>query len=188
MAGDRISEAYEGKINPNIQLDSQRRIHWFLENLYGENILDIGCSQGILPLLAGREGKTVIGIDNDYEAISYALNKLNEESTEVKEFVKFVCADFLNYNFGNTKFDTIVLGEILEHLYNPTLFVEKASHLIADNGRLIVSGPFGINRYFDHKKTYYFLDLFNMLNVYFKVYDVCFLGKWIAMLVTTKKK
>ena len=187
MAGDRISEAYEGKLSEAMKINSQKRIDWTCSMIHGQHVLDIGCSQGILAVLAGRNGKTVLGIDNDDEAIKYALNMLENEEDSIKHSVNFVCADFLNYDFCEQRFDTIVIGEVLEHLYKPELFIEKISELLTPDGVVIASVPFGINRHPDHKKTYYFLDLFYELNRFLKVYDVFYMGKWVAMLATQQK-
>ena len=186
MAGDRISEAYEGKINENAQQSSKMRIDWFSRCIKGEDILDIGCSQGILPILLGRKGKKVVGIDNDYESIDYAINSLEKEEKYVRENVSFICDDFIQRDFNGHKFDTIVLGEVLEHLFNPMLVLEKAAMLLKDDGLIIVSVPFGINRHPDHKRTYYFIELYNQVDKHFCVENVNFMGKWIAMLATSK--
>jgi len=41
MTGDRISEAYNGKLSKIMKENSQRRIDWFCDKVKGENVLDI---------------------------------------------------------------------------------------------------------------------------------------------------
>ena len=141
MAGDRISEAYEGKISEGAQVSSKKRIDWFCDQISENNILDIGCSQGILPILLGRKGLIVTGIDNDEESINYAKDMLSKENDDVKYKVKFICDDFLEYDFGDKKFAVIVMGEVLEHLDEPLVFLKKASSLLMPEGKFIVSVP-----------------------------------------------
>ena len=186
MTGDRISEAYNGKLSKIMKENSQRRIDWFCDKVKGENVLDIGCSQGILPILLGRKNKNVIGIDNDINAINYALEEQKSEEQSVKEKVRFICDDFLTHDFEE-KFDTVIMGEILEHLFNPQLFLKKASVLLKEDGVFLASVPFGINRYPDHKRTYYFYNFYNQINEFFKVQRVIFMGKWIAVIAYSKK-
>lgn len=187
MAGDRISEAYEGKLSEAMHTNSRKRIDWFCDNVTGQNILDIGCSQGILPILLGKKGCSVVGIDNDKDSIAYALNALKSEDISVQERVEFICGDFLEHDFGDSKFDTIVMGEVMEHLFNPLLFLKKATELLKDDGLFVVSVPFGINRHPDHKRTYYFYDFYNQVNAYFCVEKVIFMGKWIAIKAVSKE-
>ena len=180
MAGDRISEAYEGKLSKIMQQNAKKRMDWFCDQINCTNVLDIGCSQGILPVLLGRKGINVIGVDNDQDSIAYAEELLSKESEQVQKCVKFICDDFLKLDFGDKKFNTIVMGEVLEHLENPLDFLKKASELLDANGELIVSVPFGINRHPDHKRTYYFYNFYSQVNQYFKVYDAIYMGKWVA--------
>ena len=89
-------------------------------------------------------------------------------------------------NLPTVQFDTITITEVLEHLVNPEDFVEKAKDLLVENGTLIVTVPFGINDHIDHKKTYYFLDLYQMLYKYFDIQDVSILGKWIGFIAVKR--
>ncbi len=186
MAGDRISEAYEGKLSKIMQENSKKRIDWFCDQINENNILDIGCSQGILPILLGRKGLTVTGIDNDEESINYAEDMLSKENDDVKNKVNFICDDFLEYDFSDKKFAVIVMGEVLEHLDEPLVFLQKASSLLMTEGKFIVSVPFGINRHPDHKRTYYFYNFYKQVNQYFSVEEVIYMGKWIAFKAVSK--
>lgn len=53
---DRVVEAYYGKLGQQFMRETQERIHWICRCVHGKNVLDVGCSQGIVPvLLAGKE-------------------------------------------------------------------------------------------------------------------------------------
>ena len=46
-------------------------------------------------------------------------------------------------NFSvDEKFDTVVAGELIEHLANPGLFLDRAKAHLADGGRVVVSTPY----------------------------------------------
>lgn len=181
MAGDRIFEAYEGKVSDAMRESTQKRMQWFQDHISGSSILDIGCSQGLLPILCGRDGKRVVAIDNDKESIDFACSKLAQEDEQVNDNVQFVCGDFLMFE-STPKFDTIIMGEILEHLDEPEKFLDKASKFLMDDGKILVSVPFGINRYPDHKTTFYFYNFYHLMNKYFEVQDVKFMGAWVAII------
>lgn len=179
---DRISQGYKGELGADFQKEVIKRIEWICNNSTGEKILDVGCSQGITSILLGEKGKNVVGIDIERECIEYA-----EKDKDIKnlEGVKFLCDDFLTYNFDE-KFDCIIMGEILEHIYSPGLFLDKSKELLKDNGRLIVTVPFGINPFPDHKRTYYFAELFEQINQRIPVTEVFFFGQWIGYIADNK--
>ena len=82
---DRITEAYYNEMGDSFARKVRERIHWVCENAKGEEILDIGCSQGITSILLGREGKKVLGIDLLEESIQYANKSLATEEKATKE-------------------------------------------------------------------------------------------------------
>ena len=48
--------------------------------------------------------------------------------------------------------------------------------------------PFGISDHPDHKHTFYFLEIFQMLNKYFDLEEIHIIGKWIAFVCIKKEK
>ena len=78
------------------------------------------------------------------------------------------------------RFDTILLTEVLEHLEFPELMLEKAMRDLKDDGEIIVTVPFGINDFPDHKHTFYMFDILNMLSQYVQVSEIEFMGGWIG--------
>ena len=177
---DRIFEAYYGIMGQNMMKKTQERIHWICAKVEGEDVLDVGCSQGILPLLLGREGKKVTGLDISAKAIEEANSHLQKEESHTKENISFLHANFMNYDFKDKKYDTIIIAEVLEHLTNPKQFVDKAATLLKENGIVIVTVPFGINDFIDHKQTFYLLEPLKMLEENFQVDNISVLGKWIG--------
>lgn len=184
---DRVNEAYFGTLGTSMAEKTRNRIHWIIKNAIGENVLDIGCSQGITSLLLGREGKNVLGIDIAQEAIDYANETLSKEQENVQNKVRFLKGDFLNEDLSNEKFDTIIITEVLEHFISSTDMIKKAHGLLRDDGFLVVTVPFGINDFPDHKRTLYLSEIYKELSPHFNVSDVEFLGKWIGF-VSRKSK
>ncbi len=189
---DRINEVYYGEIwSEENSVKSRHRIHWICQKAKGEHILDVGCSQGIVPIILGREGKKVIGIDLQKESIDYANNELLKENDSVKKCVEFIHNDFINNDFTEHSFDSIIMSEVLEHLTDPVRFVKRASELLKKDGLLVVTVPFGINDFFDHKKTYFGKALFDEVSEYFDVIDCQIIVsvetiKWIGMVGKVK--
>ncbi|WP_329383443.1 glycosyltransferase [Anaerofustis sp. HA2171] len=182
---DRISQAYKGELGESSMDDARKRIDWMCSKVKGESVLDVGCSQGITSILLAKQGKNVTGIDPQPSRIDYA-NK-EKENEKLSDNLTFICDDFLAHDF-ESKFDCIVMGEILEHLFNPILFLDKAKDLLSEKGRLIVTVPFGINPFPDHKRTYYFTELFKQINERVCIVDVVFFGSWIGFIAEADKK
>ncbi len=178
---DRISQGYSGELGLENKKNARIRIDWICDNTVGKQVLDVGCSQGIAAILCARMEKDVCGIDISAKSIEYAIGLKNNEPHEISDRIDFICGDFLQYNFKN-KFDTVIMGEILEHVFEPGLFLDKAKELLNENGRLIVTVPFGINPFPDHKRTYYFLELYDQITERIPLSDVFFFGKWIGFI------
>ncbi|GLI56784.1 hypothetical protein PM10SUCC1_22980 [Propionigenium maris DSM 9537] len=178
---DKIYEAYFNSMGEKFGEKVRKRIHWICQKAEGEKILDIGCSQGIASILLGREGKSVLGLDLLEESIEFAKEMLAKEESTTKERVIFKSENFMNFDFKDEKYDTILLTEVLEHVTDPKRFVDKAKMLLKNNGRMVVTVPFGINDYFDHKKTYYVNDILELIPDDFEVKDLNIMGSWVGV-------
>ncbi|EQB38125.1 hypothetical protein M948_06000 [Virgibacillus sp. CM-4] len=180
---DRISEAYFDNMGSEFGYDTRKRIHWICEHAQGEGILDVGCSQGVTSILLARESKYVLGIDVRQESIDYANSMLNEEVHSTKKHVEFQMANFIDYEPNGKKFDTVIFGEILEHLTDPKRFLQKAMQLLTPNGRVIITVPFGINDFPDHKRTYYLKELIELQIDHLSLAEIKFFGRWIGVIL-----
>lgn len=179
---DRIAEGYEGLLGETSQKKSQRRINWICDQVKGNTVLDVGCSQGICELLLGRQGFHVTGIDVAEESIEYARKMVDKEPFHVKQRIQFFCADFLKDVQLTETYDTLLLTEILEHLEKPEEMIAKAVEVLADDGLLIVTVPFGINDFPDHKQTFYMADIVAILSKYVSIEHTEFMEGWIGFL------
>ena len=178
---DRVAEAYYGLMGQQFMRETQARIHWICRHIQGKNVLDVGCSQGIVPILLAREGFQAIGIDSSPKAIDEATKYLENEPKQVRKHVSFVNADFLSWNHDHVKADTVVMSEVLEHLTRPESFLETAARILPKKGRLIVTVPFGINDFIDHKQTFYLVEPLRLISKHFDVAEIEILGKWLGI-------
>lgn len=184
---DKVSQAYYFELGKEFGNKVRKRIHWILENSTGESILDVGCSQGLVSIMLAREGKDVIGIDVLKEAIDYAKDKLENEEDSTKRHLQFINENFIDYDFDK-KFDVIIMGEVLEHISDAGRFINRAVSLLENHGKLIVTVPFGVNDYFDHKHTYYLSSLIKFTNFGLSIDKVNFMGKWVGIVFTKSEE
>jgi spore maturation protein CgeB/ubiquinone/menaquinone biosynthesis C-methylase UbiE len=169
MNFDRINELYTGEIfSKETQVAARERIHWICSQIRGKRILDIGCSQGITCLLLAREGFHCIGVDLEKQAIDYAVAALQKEGDAVRERVEFRVEDAAHLSFPDGSFDTIILGEVLEHLTHPEKILREAKRLLKGEGRVIITVPFGLNDHPDHKRSYYPISFLEAVRPFFR--------------------
>ena len=179
---DRVTEAYKGNMGEEFAKKTRNRTNWIVNHVKGNRILDIGCSQGIIPIILGREGKIVDALDIAQESIEYAKNDLLNEHESVQRNVQFRASNFMTEDQLENEYETILLTEVLEHISDPESFLNKINQHLSVQGRLIVTVPFGINDYFDHKRTYYFIELYDQLSSFFLVEKIEYLGKWTGVI------
>ena len=179
---DKISQAYYYELGREFGEKVRNRVHWVLENATGETILDVGCSQGLVSILLAREGKNVIAIDVLEEAIQYAKNQLDNEEVSTINHIEFIHNNFMDFN-PEKCFDVIIMGEFLEHISDAERFITKAKEYLNEDGKLIITVPFGVNNYFDHKRTFYLSSLLKFTEFGLAVDKVKFLGKWTGIVL-----
>ncbi len=129
-----------------------------LYHVKGPTVLDIGCAgHGPKPddphwlhgLLRNRFAR-VVGIDIDPPNVE-TLRRAGFENVHV--------ASAENFELGE-KFDSIVAGEVIEHLSNPGLFLDRAREHLRAGGRVVLTTPNPFS-------------LFNMLYAFLKFPKTC---------------
>ena len=104
----------------------------------GLRILDLGCGNGwAVTRHLGNSGDEVLGIDLYQPCIDYAQNNFGHNALE------FRCLSAESLQETSTRWDVIVLADMLEHLDDPTVVLRTCRALLAEGGRLLVSVPNG---------------------------------------------
>lgn len=187
MNEDKIYEAYTGRLGKAFQESTVNRINWILSNVNrGDTVLDIGCSQGIISILAAQKAKSVTGIDIEASAIETAQKILVEEYKELSDKVVFFCEDFMESHIDK-KYDRIIITEVIEHLNSPEDFLRKADSCLNSNGTIILSVPLGISDHPDHKITFYLSNFTTLLTKFFSIKEIVFIDRWIGAIVEVGK-
>jgi glycosyltransferase involved in cell wall biosynthesis/SAM-dependent methyltransferase len=182
VSRDRITELYEREIGSrDAQLRARRRIHWLCGQAVGEDILDAGCSQGIASFLLAREARRVTGVDVDAASLAYAHDRLEDEPPEVQERLEFVHADAGELPLQDGSFDTVLLGEIVEHLVDPTRVLTEAARVLRPGGRAVITTPYGPFRYPDHKEPIYLIDLLELLPMALRPTHVVLIDRYLGL-------
>ena len=177
---DRIDDAYNGLMGEEFMRKTRERLHWVCSRVDGDLILDVGCSQGVVARLLAPLGKFVLGVDVNKDAVAYAESKLGEIDESSRGRLRFVVANFLDFS-SDERFDTVIMGEVLEHLPDPAAFVKKAWSYLSSGGTIVITVPFGINDDPDHKQTFYWTWIKDFVAPLFDISEIEFFGKWIGV-------
>jgi len=170
MIHDRITERYEGTFgSPAGQRVTRERVHWICSQVSGKSVLDLGCSQGIASIILAREGKRVVGVDIQSASIEFARERLAGEEESVRERAEFLVAEARALPLENASFDTVILGEVLEHLIDFAAPLEEAIRVLRPAGRLVITSPYGICRSPDHKEPLHLEPLLDLLVPRFEI-------------------
>ncbi len=139
-----MEELYRGETGtPRQRVALRERINWMCAQSRGHRVLDVGCAGGAAVILLAREGYEVVGIDRDPEAIERGRRARADELPAVAERIDLVLADVLDRpELG--RFDTIMLGHVLDELVQPEQALSAAADYLNEAGRLVVTVPFGV--------------------------------------------
>ncbi len=161
---DRVSQVYLGLVDWGPMGDVlRRRVDWMAEQVQGPKVLDVGCSEGIMEVLLARRGIDVAGVEVNPDALEFANELLAKEPEEVRSRATLIQGDFISERPVTGHFDTVVLGEILEHLHDPGPLLERSLEHLRPGGLLVITTPFGLHPHEDHHKTFYLTDMIDAL-------------------------
>ena len=97
-------------------------------------ILDIGCGGGLVSEGMAQLGADVTGVDFVKENIQVAKKHANQNKLEINYIIKDFEKDTMT-----SKYDVIVIFEVLEHLEDWESFLKKIQKNLKPNGALIIS-------------------------------------------------
>ena len=112
-----------------------------LARIFGPNashssvsVLDFGCGNGMMSALLETAGYRVTATDIGEQQLKRAKARLQNAS--------IVQGHVNDVQFDLASFDAIVSLEVLEHLYDPALYLRRARTFLKSDGALILSTPY----------------------------------------------
>lgn len=128
-AADRLEEAYRRIV----LRDHLRFVKRALTEARGTGVvLDVGCGGGLFLSMLAESGVPVVGLDFSLDAASVAWRR---------QKVPTVCATLARAPLAPGSCAAITMFHLLEHLYDPSAYIEAAHALLGPHGRLIIQVP-----------------------------------------------
>lgn len=90
-------------------------------------VLDVGCGQ-----------KPYEKLFNSSEYIGLELDTPNNRSNKRADYFY----DGHNFSFENSSFDTVIINQVLEHVFNPDEFMRQVNRILRPQGGLLLTIPF----------------------------------------------
>ncbi len=107
-----------------------------LGSLPGKSLLDIGCGNGAVTASLAKGGAQVVGIDLSETGIALARQRnpdLEWRALSVYEDLRAQLA---------RDFEIVVSLEVVEHLFDPRLFVRRVFEVLKPGGLVVLSTPY----------------------------------------------
>jgi 2-polyprenyl-3-methyl-5-hydroxy-6-metoxy-1,4-benzoquinol methylase len=100
----------------------------------GLRVLDVACGPGHIGKLLRERGNRVVGAEISESAASEARRVLDEVH------VFDIEADW-PLELAEATFDVVLLGEVLEHVFDPVSVLRQAHRVLGPQGRVVVTTP-----------------------------------------------
>jgi len=118
------------------------RLTWIAKEIkLTDHVLDLGCAHHDV----GRAIERGVWLHAHLAELTDSLLGVDMLESDVDRMrgmgYRAVCADVETMDLGQT-FNVIVAGELIEHLSNPGLFLDRAREHLVGGGKLILSTPY----------------------------------------------
>lgn len=98
-----------------------------------KNLLDVGCGDGVLKSFIKNKVDNIYGLDND---------KLSVDKCKLLyKKVTLINLNSQNIPYKNNYFDCVTCLDVIEHIIDPEMLLNKIYKILKPNGILIISTP-----------------------------------------------
>jgi 2-polyprenyl-3-methyl-5-hydroxy-6-metoxy-1,4-benzoquinol methylase len=98
-------------------------------SLDGLDVLDVGCSGGIVADELHRRGARMVGLDIDIPGLSKARDRFAESAS-------FICADSERMPLADASVDVVICNHVYEHVVDPEQLLTELRRVVRPDGLL----------------------------------------------------
>ena len=102
----------------------------------GHSVLDIACGNGVGSDLISKQGRKVLGVDQDLNTI-----QLNEKTFRYNSNLTFKVGNAEKLDLEIESFSSVISFETIEHLAVPENFLKEISRILRPDGLFLLSTP-----------------------------------------------
>jgi len=139
----------EGHDDVFVQAGNEPRLQYACEWLNNKpeiaNVLDVGCAHGAYSIHASNlTGRNFLGVDVDKHSVALA-RKWAQDSTRCKDVsrAQFATVEDFKRDVGKATYDCMWALEVLEHVPDPTSFIDDYEKHVKPGGKVLITVPYG---------------------------------------------
>ena len=112
-----------------------------IEEYPDPHVLDVGSGPGVnsVTWLKNVEKASLLGIDFAPSMIDFSNSLIEKEG--LQDRARFVLGDFMDYDFGDEKFDVTAAVGVFDYIENAKQFLAKMRDVTTPGGALVTSWP-----------------------------------------------
>lgn len=164
-----------------MRIENLARFNYFMGRITGGLILDLGCGvgEGTIYLSSNKNWK-VFGVDKSFPALIVGSKR------KIQPNLDFFCMNGLKLAFTNEVFDGVISVEVIEHLGNPSAFLDEVFRVLKPGGTFflttpnrLISSPNRKSLWPDHEIEYSPSELLELLQTRFPICEI--FGEYIPV-------
>lgn len=116
---------------PALEANFNKRIKRLRKSIHKNSVvIELGSAYGYFLNLIKENVKSHIGFEISKDGVSYSVDELN---------VRAVNDDFMHHKIKENSVDLVVMWDVVEHLTEPDIYIEKASKILKRGGKLALT-------------------------------------------------
>ena len=134
------------RVHPKHLLPRDEEHYWYLKYLSSDDdLLDVGCGNGMNTLKAAMKVRTAVGIELDNKNLEAARELQRQQRIANVQFTLSNASEPLPFN--DHRFDKILFFDVLEHIVDRQPLLHELHRVLKVNGTLLLSVPNGETRW-----------------------------------------